>query len=661
MGWSSGWHLLCITLVVLGCGTKSDEGSGGGGTDTAPAPVCNEGTKWVAGQQAFREVTTDWGLDGVLGIRLAVTDIDGDGWADLLVRNGGGPDDFSDGGDRSRWVLRNTGEGRFEDVAQASGLMAGRIDTDTATGRPGQTFASGDVDNDGHLDIYVGNSRTDPDAAETETSELMLSNGDGTFRLGPLDSAARFAADKTNPAGVTFVDFDLDGNLDLWITNNEESGPTPLADRLLRGDGEGGFTDVTAERGLTTTPWSSIYDLNNALSHSWAWSGAACDLNNDGLPELLASSYGRSPNHLWRAERSDGGSVAYVNASIESGYAFDHRDDWTQDLNGQCYCADHPTAADCDTCPAPEDYGFCELLASAFGENYRWNHSYSREPFYLGGNSGTTVCADINNDGFFDLMTHEIVHFDVGEPSDPTELMVNLGDALIRFDRPGGEVTGLLRVDESEYWDHGDMTGAVFDFDNDGWQDVYVGASDYPANRSLLFHQQAPMEFQLLEVADYFEHFRAHGVAVADFDRDGDLDLIAGHSRMRCDGFPSSEECGETQQVRLYENLMGQDSNWVQLKLEGGLGSNAAAIGARVSVVSGGVTQTQQVDGGHGHFGMQRDLVLHFGLGLGCSTQVQITWPDHDSSTQTFTVDANQRYRVIQGSDPVVVQGPASE
>ena len=63
-------------------------------------------------------------------------------------------------------------------------------------------------------------------------------------------------------------------------------------------------------------------------------------------------------------------------------------------------------------------------------------------------------------------------------------------------------------------------------------------------------------------------------------------------------------------------------------------------------------TQTQQVDGGHGHFGMQRDLVLHFGLGQSCEAEVTITWPDALGSSQTFTIHGNQRYVVEQGLTP---------
>jgi hypothetical protein len=94
--------------------------------------------------------------------------------------------------------------------------------------------------------------------------------------------------------------------------------------------------------------------------------------------------------------------------------------------------------------------------------------------------------------------------------------------------------------------------------------------------------------------------------------------------------------------------------HWIQLKLEGVTGTNRAAIGALVQVTAGGVTQSKQVDGGHGHFGMQDDLVQHFGLGNACEASVTIRWPNAKMETQTFTVTSGHRYHVTEGMMPVV-------
>lgn len=614
------FHLLPV-VALLGCPVP-DAGP------TLPDPVCHDTTPWSSGTTTFADASEAWGMAGVNGVRLVAVDYDGDGWPDLsasLVGTVG--DDFADGGARTTWLLHND-HGHFTDVTRSSGFRA-RRDGDPTHGRPGEVVAFGDVDNDGDLDAFTG--LYDPDgAAAGQRSELLINQGDGTFALGAASGLA--GAENAAPASAAFVDYDRDGALDLWLPQGDAR-----QDQLYRGDGQGHFTAVTESLGLSTLPWNSVADLNAARAHSNAWSGAACDVNGDGRPDLLAASYGRAPNHLW-LQREDG---TFENASVPSGYAFDANQDWSDNESARCWCALHPTDTGCAGVPAPEHIA-CNTDADAF----RWSHASDREPYRLGGNSGTTVCADVDDDGDVDLLTSEIVHWDVGRSSDGSELLFNDGHGV--FARPGNEATGLTRVHDEVAWNDGDMTAAIFDFDLDARPDVWVGSSDYAGDRGLLWHQLSSGAFETVKPKSGIDHPRAHGVAVADFDRDGDLDVIAGHSTGRC-----ADDCPDDFHAQVWQNQLG--GNFLQLTLEGAAHTNRAAIGARVSVDADGLTQTHEVGGGHGHFGIQHDLVQTFGLGADCEAKVTVRWPDAEGTTESITLPAGHRFRWVQGEPPTVL------
>ena len=595
-----------------------------------PPAVCNAGQAWVEGATAFIDESVAWGLPELMpvGVRMLAVDFDNDGWTDLLVRSGTTPDDFS-AGTRSTWLLKNNAGQGFIDVTEASGLVAPR---DGGPNRAAPVMVAGDVNNDGNLDLYAG--LPDAGSAIDALSELMLGDGAMGFTFGPEDSALRVNRGDA-PYGAAFTDVDRDGQLDLFVGQYTSSTGAALQDRLYQGDGAGGFTDATAALGLSTQPWSSLAVLNAGGAHSVAWSAAACDLNDDGLPELLVGSYGRAPNHLWRNT-----GAGFVNESVASGYAHDDREDWSDNESARCWCTLHPTDEGCAGVPAPRAIR-CEADADAF----RWNHASDREAYRLGGNSGATTCGDVNNDGHIDLLTSEIVHWDVGSSADPSELLINQGDPSVRFARPGNEVTGLTRAHSGVAWDDGDITGGLFDFDNDGWLDVFIGSSDYPSTRGLLYHQRAPLEFEAVPVTEGIDNPRSHGSVFADFDRDGDLDAVLGHSSARC-----GSDCRATFEVHLFENQLSEGSNWVQLKLVGQGGSNRAAIGARVRLRAGALTQTHEVSGGGGQWGSQDDLVQHFGMGADCEGEVEVRWPDAEGTVEVFPIVSGYRFALVQGS-----------
>lgn len=600
-----------------------------------PPAICNTGSSFSPGVPAFRDATAEWGLlDGlrVTGVRLNAVDIDGDGWPDLTIRAGIATEDPSDD-TRTTHVLRNNAKKRFIDETLASGVLVRRDGGNTT--RPGPTWVWGDVNGDGTLDLFTG--LPDAGSDESESSELLLGEGGFSFRLADEGNAYRTGIDQ--PFGASFVDVDLDGHLDLWVTNGTANSAYQQ-DHLYLGDGAGGFTRQTGPAGLITRGWSNVDEISAGLAHSSAWAAAACDLTGDGYAELLASSYGRAPNHLWVND----GAGKFTNHSVASGYAYDHRTDWTDNESARCWCTLNPNDAECAGVPAPTRIN-CQVPTDAF----RWNHTFDRNAYRLGGNSGQTVCADLDNDGDLDLLTTEIVHWDVGSSSDPAEILVNSGESPPRFTRPGNEATGLVRTQTVSAWNDGDITAEVFDFDNDGWPDIFIASTDYPGTRGLLYHQVAPLQFVPVSTDDSFFHPRAHGTVVADFDRDGDLDMVVGHSSARCDA-----DCWSPDTVRFYENL-SEKTNFIQVRLTGTYGSNTAAIGARVRVTAGGVTQTQDVSGGGGQWGDQSDLVLHFGLGSACEAEIEVAWPDRARTVETYTVGSGYRYQLTQGGEIDVI------
>jgi tetratricopeptide (TPR) repeat protein len=202
------------------------------------------------GDGTFKDRAAQAGLTSQTGgLNIIQTDYNNDGCKDILVLRGGW--EYA----RRKSLLRNNCDGTFTDVTKQSGLE----DPVTST----QTAVWADIDNDGNLDLFIGN--------ENAPAQLFLNKGDGTF----VDIAQQAGVATPGFAkGVVAADYDNDGYTDLYISafNGEH--------HLFHNNGNRTFTDVTRAAGVEG-PWTTF--------------GAMfLDYDNDGWPDLLIAGYGAS-------------------------------------------------------------------------------------------------------------------------------------------------------------------------------------------------------------------------------------------------------------------------------------------------------------------------------------------------------------------------------
>ena len=477
------------------------------------------------------------------GCGCAFLDYDNDGWMDIFLLSGtrleGAPVDASNR------LYKNNRDGTFTDVTEKAGLRA----ADWAS-----AVCIGDYNNDGFEDIFC---------TYYGQNVLYRNNGDGTFSdatkaAGLLNEQPRWGA------GCSFLDYNRDGNLDLFVSNyvrfSFEHAPVPGENTncnwkgipvecgprglptgrhsLYRNNGDGTFTDVSQQAGIAQA------------TQSYGMTVVAADLDEDGWPDIYVAC-DSTPSLLFMNNR-DG---TFREEGVLRGVALS--DDGTEQAG-------------------------------------------------MGVGIG-----DYDLDGHLDLFK---THF----ADDANVLYRNDGKG--NFD----DVTRTSRVGvETRYvcWGAG-----IVDLDNDGHPDLFlVTGNVYPeverklpqyANKTprAVFRNLGNHTFEeLIEAAGpgVADARCSRGCAFGDFDNDGDIDVLI----VNLNEPPS-----------LLRNDVRGRQNWIKVKLEG-VKSNRSAIGARVLAHYGGKTQAQTVLS-QSSFYSCNDPRLHFGLGGLTSADLDVYWPN---------------------------------
>ena len=484
-----------------------------------------------------------------------------------------------------------------------------------------------DYDNDGWIDVYFVNSGpsdffTPPTPLK---NALYRNNGNGTFT--DVTDKAGVAGGKFG-MGVAAADFDADGFVDLYITNY---GPNIL----YRNNGNGTFTDVTDKAGVASSGWSTCA--------TWF------DLDNDGKLDLFVSSfvfYDKSQNPLCtdatlqrryycvprlfkptpsRLYRNNGNGT-FTDVSRESGIA-DHpgksfgavATDVNNDNLMDLFVAN-------DTMPnflfVNKGGGKFEEVGLAAGVAY----GEAGRP-----RSGMGVdAADYDGDGWQDLFVANIDHEFFSLYHNDKE--------LIFTDQPG-EIAPSTQL----------LSGwglKFFDYDNDGDPDLFL-VNGHPDDmietriprvkhkEPLLLFENTGRGFKDVSATSgsvFGKVFSGRGMAVGDFDNDGDSDVLASNN-----GEPPL----------LLRNQGGNKNNWVGLELVAKK-SNSAAVGAVITWQAGTARRTRLRTGGGSYLSSHDPREI---LGVGTATKidsVQIRWPSGIVDKLT-NVPLNKYVKVIEG------------
>ena len=489
----------------------------------------------------------------------------------------------------------------FEDVTGPAGLTTSV--PEATCGRFSNGAAWGDVDGDGDVDLFV--TRLD------DPSQLFINDGAGAF----VDESEARGLSVTDTNGAAFADYDNDGDADLIVVRDG-------SDLLFRNDGGGRFSDVSVAAGIGD-------DGYRGTNASWG------DFDNDGNLDVYVTNYMTCTGE-WATEEEIITQVSYYPDTLYRNNGDGTFSDTTSYLENDPDTRDDGATIGAGFGAAWFDYdgdGRLDLyLANDFvgpspDHNRLWHNDGPVDGGQVNGEWRFTDVSVASGTSFF-MNTMGIGVGDFDRDRDLDLALSNIGaNKLVRNEGDGlftdELTTNIARpLQDASYLSITWGTN-FYDLNHDGWEDLYVAAGNLydhsvdaigPQPNELYVYDSATERYLDVSAATGADdNGDSKGVAFADYDRDGDMDMFV------------INQGGEPHLYRNDTPTVGQ--HWLQVDVVGTV-SNRDGCGARLVLELDDGVMTRQVSCGSGGSGAGNQHAVHFGLGAADTVRrLDVVWP----------------------------------
>lgn len=489
----------------------------------------------------FKDVTTEYGLEAVKAVHLYAVDFNHDGTTDLVTLEDfySVPKFYHLNKKLKKFILVKY---PFEEIVRASYLV----------------FA--DFNRDGILDVVVGslNQKSEMTQYPVRIFKGELRNNEIHYKELPSP------VNKILPtASVSVLDFDLDGELDLFFSNwfsFKGQNPLPVPDIFLKGLGNFKFEDI-----------SKILNGENEISKATktflnvtpTFGASVCDINQDGYPDILTSNSNGYFSKLWLNSEAQG-NIEFKNFGKESSYGADN--EGTEAGRG-------------------------------------------------GGNSFFSMCGDYNNDSIVDVVIGNLSHNSDPEWVDRSSILTGSTKAFV----PQFMHTEIFPERFKANWSEGNRRAVWIDYNLDGFSDLIFDNSGFPPESRLTFAEQAiDRGFDDRSQELGINILNPSGTVTLDLDDDGVMDFISGQTSLRT---------GENEnRIYVYKNLTKRNGKGsVRFHLQGKR-SNSFGISSSVYLNTNKHKYFQNVQYSYGSLPSQNEEGIYYAFNREIPISVVVRW-----------------------------------